>query len=106
MRPKFEVGELVILQSVSRPECAGEFTVTQINCGPKGYEFWFEGRVYSHGESTVSYFLDDPYHGLSGKFKACWDESALRKKHTPGELSYKELVASLSSPKLLTHQDW
>lgn len=104
MRPKFEVGEIVILQSKSRPECCGEFTVLQINVTESAGRFEFEGNFYRHDSAAISYFLDDPYPSRVMKlWKACWDESSLRKKHIPGELNFRELMSSLSSPKLLTH---
>lgn len=106
MRPKFEVGEVVILQSESRPDCKGEFTILQINHYPPGVMFFFEGGSYSHSNDyQISYFLDDPFESskVVGNH-ACWAESALRKKHLPGELSFTDLMASLSSPKLITHQ--
>ncbi|QHJ81927.1 MAG: hypothetical protein [Bacteriophage sp.] len=106
MRPKFEVGEVVILQSESRPDCKGEFTVLQINHYPPGEKFFFESGKYFHKDGChISYFLDDPFESVKvAGIKACWDESALRKKHLPGELSFTDLMASLSSPKLITHQ--
>lgn len=104
MRPKFEVGEVVILQSATRPDCKGEFTVLQVNCLPAGVPFEFSGSNYRHSSTGVSYFLNDDFLSYMGEGKACWNESTLRKKHTPGELSFTDLMASLSSPKLITHQ--
>lgn len=106
MRPKFEVGEVVILQSASRPDCKGEFTVIQINHYPPRELFFFEDKPFRHSEGCyISYFLDDDFESVivvGGK--SCWNESALRKKHQPGELNFRELMSSLSSPKLITHQ--
>lgn len=102
MRPKFELGEVVILVSVSLPERNGEYSV--IGVYQPGRQD-IEGKPYNI--SCVGYRLDgadettpDLVHGGPTIFS----ESALRKKHTPGELSFDELMNTLSSPKLLTHQ--
>ncbi|MNF29801.1 hypothetical protein D3C81_946020 [compost metagenome] len=89
MRPKFEVGEVVLLRSIGHPECDGEYIVKGLEEGTyklpsgefyKGYAYWLDGSTDR------------------------WVEYVLRKKHTPGEMSFDNLMASLSSPKLLTHQ--
>lgn len=90
MRPKFEVGEVVILQSVGHPERNGEYSVLSLEQG----RFRTPTNELYEG---FSYMLDDG--GDVG-----WVETSLRKKHQPGELSFTDLMASLSSPKLITHQ--
>jgi hypothetical protein len=87
MRPKFSVGEVIILKSKDFPECNGEYTVIEIK------EHSLVGWIYKL----------DVYHHVEGK-SDFWCESALRKKYTPGEMSFDSLMHSLSSPKLLTHQ--
>ena len=87
MRPKFEVGEVVLLRSVNFPECNGEATVLDI----------IEDRTFVYAyKLTISHHADG--------FLEYWGEPALRKKHTPGEMTFDNLMASLSSPKLITHQ--
>jgi len=96
MRPKFEVGEVVLLRSRSAPEKDGEYVVescrelkqildsiTKKKLGA-GYLYKLQGVDHSPADG--------------------WLESSLRKKHQPGEMSFDSLMASLSSPKLLTHQ--
>lgn len=90
MRPKFEVGEVVLLRSVSLPQENGEYVVEGVL---KRGEIHGDQRVV-RGEFGYILF------GNSG----LWAEQALRKKHQPGEMSFDSLMASLSSPKLLTHQ--
>lgn len=92
MRPKFAVGEVVILQSVNFPECNGEYTVVSLRVG----------KWPSEGESPYSYLLDID-HNVEG-WGDHWREDSLRKKHTPGEMNFTDLMHSLSSPKLITHQ--
>lgn len=90
MRPKYEVGEVVLLQSVARPELNGEYVVEDVHFGSAitaTQRIEFTGYLY----------------GLEG-LDCNWIETSLRKKHTPGELTFENLMASLSSPKLITHQ--
>lgn len=91
MSPKFEVGEVVLLRSVGHPELNGEYIVKGVEEGTyklpsgefyKGYAYWLDG--------------DD--------MNDRWVEYVLRKKHTPGEMGFDELMRSLSPSKLLTHQ--
>ena len=102
MRPKYEVGEVVLLRSVSLPERNGEYSVLSIH--PVGLTV-IEGKPYRISE--MSYRLegaDDTNPDLLHSGPTVFSESALRKKHTPGEMTFDNLMASLSSPKLLTHQ--
>ena len=87
MRPKYELGEVVLLQSVNLPQYNGEHTVTS---------------VVLDDDVGFCYELDFK-HGLK-EYTEHWEERALRKKHTPGEMTFDNLMASLSSPKLITHQ--
>jgi hypothetical protein len=114
MRPKFEVGEVVILQSKSQPEFNGEYTVRSVSfTGEKRPDrFHPSGQVYTSylkdGSKGYAYVLEEIVIDSSTesgiKIEGSWAESALRKKHLPGELSFTDLMASLSSPKLITHQ--
>jgi hypothetical protein len=101
MRPKFEVGEVVILQSKSLPEHNGEYVIAHCSVAPIDSVIEYKGSYYRHIKQSVAYFLDGPLdHKGDDIF---WSESALRKKHIPGELNFTDLMASLSSPKLITH---
>jgi hypothetical protein len=86
MRNKFNVGEEILLQSKDFPECNGDYTIVEI---------------VNHHEYGWIYKLD--IHFVKPGWSDYWKESALRKKHTPGELSFEDLMFSLSSPKVLTH---
>lgn len=106
MRPKFEVGEVVILQSKSQPESNGEYTVAVVLMEGMRVVCRLGSGVGMLGSDTASYLFTEPVRDLAhpkGK-EVLWAESALRKKHLPGELSFTNLMASLSSPKLITHQ--
>jgi hypothetical protein len=102
MRPKFEVGEVVLLVSVTLPERNGEYAV--IDVFPMGH-CEVDGKPYNM--TQIGYRLDgadETNDSLFHQGPTIFSESALRKKHTPGELSFTDLMASLSSPKLITHQ--
>jgi len=100
MTPKFSVGEVVILQSVSCPQWNGEYSVLMVIPYGTSYECPFFGTSCDNDDSYgYGYILDDPrlhdvVHGLQCSIS--WAEHALRKKHQPGELSYTELLESLT----------
>lgn len=109
MRPKFEVGEVVLLRSKSRPHLNGDDYKVHAILAPN------QGHISRLVKNTViicdgdgwGYILDDssgPVIDDTDGDEMCWSESVLRKKHQPGEMSFDSLMASLSSPKLLTHQ--
>lgn len=82
MTPKFSVGEVVILQSRKFPERNGEYEVVKVL--PHGADHGFQ-RVSRGNFGYV----------LSGG-RNLWAESALRKKHQPGDMSFTELMVNLS----------
>jgi hypothetical protein len=88
--PKFNVGEVVILQSNKSPHLNGEYTVLAIvyNGGTyQGYNCDFNRPfVYDIG-------LNPP-----GKKPHLAVEEVLRKRHQPGDMSYSQLIKSLDRP--------
>lgn len=102
MSPKFAVGEDVILQSVDLPERNGEYSVIEI---------YMPGHIeidgFPYRITNVTYRLDgadEPNSSALHNGPTVWNESALRKKHTPGDMSYQELLSSVVAHKLITHQ--
>jgi hypothetical protein len=97
MNPKFSVGEVVILQSVNRPDLNGEYSVLIVVNEKMAYECPITGKKIINGGDCVGYVLDD---GALDETDTCcqWKESALRKKHQPGEQSFTDLMASLKNP--------
>ena len=87
--PLFSVGEVVILQSVSWPECNGDATV--LEHVPSG-KMSSSGKLNTHG--VDGYRLDV----IASNGNPWWNQSALRKKHQPGEQSFTELMQTLKSP--------
>jgi hypothetical protein len=104
MRPKFEVGEVIILQSVDNPEFNNEYVVHAVLDGEDTYVCRCSGKTFRHwvARSPFTYVLDGPIV-LNGQ-EILWSESALRKKQEPCGLSFEELMASMVSPKLLEYK--
>lgn len=103
MAPKFAVGEVVILQSRDLPQCNGEHVVRKVVLR----DAMTEDRVHPAGlikriGGPIGYILEEVIplgEGNDGlPCEAVWNESALRKKHQPGELSFDKLMSSLSQP--------
>lgn len=99
-RPKFEVGEEVILQSRQMPEHNGEYFVDRVvydGCDYKDRLTVIE-FVINWGDNCHGYLLSnmakDPHLGC----EIIWTETALRKKHKPAEMSFSALMQSLTSP--------
>ena len=90
----FKVGEEVILESKSLPECNGEYTVLEVF--PKGH-------VLKEAEGTV-YYCPDIGYAIGAlppaKFFDAWDQSSLRKKHPPSEESFSEMMGKLKDGTL------
>lgn len=84
MTPKFEVGEVVVLQSATMPELSGEYTVMK-HLGL--------GHALNTDKVEFGYELTIECPGCLG-----WAESSLRKKHEPGTLSFRDLVQTLKDP--------
>ena len=99
--PLFSVGEVVILQSVARPEINGEDTVIEV---------YKRGDLFEDRFTNLHHTLSDPNCMFSYRLKdnagvstndcgiiceAPWNESALRKKHQPGEMSFMQLMSTL-----------
>ncbi|MCF5804341.1 hypothetical protein [Pseudomonas tremae] len=101
---KFSVGEIVILQCKDYPYLNGEYTVSHCIHAHEVYldpEFGQALRA-----EILGYFLDGARlilpDGDGNPATALWFEQALRKKHFPGELPFKELMRGISSPEQLT----
>jgi hypothetical protein len=99
-KPYFSEGEQVILQSIEYPEYNGEYVIYKILQPEEGFDCRINKDFYLIADN-LCYVLDTP---LSDKGKhddvteILWRESALRKKHQPGELSFNSLMSSLKSP--------
>lgn len=83
-RNLFEVGEVVILQSVTMRHLNGEYLVN--NFQYSNYRHcWVTGRPLSGGFVYELESIEIPF-----------DESALRKKHKGSEMRYNEMIKSLN----------
>jgi hypothetical protein len=93
MRPKFTVGEVVILHSDKQPHLNGEYTVVAIprdGSEYMGYRCQL-GGAYAY---DVGLRLEAGNPGKPTLAREC----VLRKKHLPGEMSYHQLIKSLDQP--------
>lgn len=98
--PKFFPGEVVILQSVKYPEFNGEHIVRRIMKDGDEYKCRHSGKtLVNRTSSPILYILEDILTAKSEKgsiVEIGWKESALRKKHIPGEMSFTELMSKLT----------
>lgn len=91
--PKFEVGEVVILQSVDYPEFNGEYSVKAVLKPGQQYM----GKVVS-GSGLDDWYYDLGFQTKMFKTFTCWRETTLRKKQEPSGMRYNELIKLLNSP--------
>lgn len=89
-KPKFSVGESVILQSIGMPELNGEYIVEDIQISGGAEDL--EGKTTAKG--GFNYKLQVKSYVPSG----LWHESSLRKKHQGSEFGFTELMSVLKSP--------
>lgn len=90
-RPLFAVGEAVMLQSKNCPELNGEYEILGV-ISP-GESVLFDG-VKKVNVSGYGYDLGV----ISRRGYRYWCESALRKRHQPGEYSFDALKQILAMP--------
>lgn len=98
MNPLFSVGEVVILASRSMPHLNGEYSVLLVV--PEGGKFKCpitQEPAQSVRSAGFGYVLDDG-DLTDGGICHQWHQSALRKKHQPGEQSFAELMQTLKNP--------
>jgi hypothetical protein len=97
MNPLYKVGEEVILKSVNRPECNGEYIVEAI-IPPKGiYTSRNDGVLLRNASDHHGYLLNEAIFAKHlGKGEVVWHESALRKKYPPTGYTFDELMNSLN----------
>ena len=94
--PKFAVGEEVLLRSKSRPEYDCECAVDGIIFSGDEYVCRVSGQALdvNFTEYQFGYILSNKLTRDSGS-EFIWAETALRKKHQPGNMSYEALMSSL-----------
>lgn len=99
MKPKFEVGEVVILQSITHPHYNGEYTVEAVIPTKGTYKCRLTNDKFTHSHKGYAYLLDSPLKVKAElPFESAVDEPALRKKHQPGEMSFTNLMSQLNQP--------
>jgi hypothetical protein len=98
--PKFSIGEVVILQSRMMPHHNGEYTVDRIIVKDEVFRCRLTGKMLKSAKlrSGFAYHLSNKAPDPELQTEVSWAETALRKKHIPGELSYSSLMQSLTTP--------
>jgi hypothetical protein len=96
--PKFAVGEVVILQSVERPDLNGERSVLRVIASGEIYDCPLSGRGVRRVSEGFGYLLSGCGAIEPGGTACQWRESAIRKRHQPGEHAFDSLMASLNAP--------
>lgn len=99
-RPKFEVGEEVVLASRECPHLNGEYFVDLVIKTGDSYKDRITSKITTLvcGGATYSYLLSNIAKAPELNQEIVWDESAPRKKHKPAEMSFSTLMQSLTSP--------
>lgn len=105
-KPKFEIEEEVILQSVDYPQYNGTYVVemvipkgTQCTCRLSGYKWGINNLNHCYYLSNRATMIISDV--LDIMVEIGWNESSLRKKHPParddnGEVvSYKQMIDNL-----------
>lgn len=98
-KPLFEIGEEVILQSKTFPEYNAEYVVEEVIEKDQPVRCRLTGdRIYSSDGYSYRFSIPLLHKHYTDGTECLMDESALRKKHKPSELSFQELVSSLNTP--------
>lgn len=98
-RPKFEQGEVAILQTTTHPHLNGEVIVhhvMELIDGKKIYHPDYPGKVF-FTKVLVDKFVYDVGYRNEQDYPIFCDERELRKKHKPSEFSFDDLMANLNS---------
>lgn len=97
-RPKFEQGEVAILQTTTHPHLNGEVTVhhCMVFDGEKVRHPDYPGKVFFSKVLVDKFVYDVGYRNEKG-FPIFCDERELRKKHKPSEFGFEDLMANLNS---------
>lgn len=99
-RPKFEVGEEVVLASRECPHLNGEYFVDLIIKNGESYKDRITSKIttLADGGAAYGYLLSNIAKTPELNQEIVWAESSLRKKHKPAEMSFSALIQSLTSP--------
>ncbi|AMO43543.1 hypothetical protein O4_68 [Pseudomonas phage O4] len=90
-KPYFHVGEEVILQSVSRPDLNGEYTVRQVLSVNELFICRNTGKKI-RVVSNFTYLLEEVIVCGDEGMEMSWYERALRKKHKPSDDNFQQMM--------------
>lgn len=100
-QPKYSAGEIAVLHSKMRPDLNGECTViTYVEQGQEYFDHVAGEMVLRSGNSGYILDIADAVTITTQGTPCamCFKESALRKRHEPGEYSFEGLKQILSMP--------
>ncbi|MNR04809.1 hypothetical protein D3C85_1208000 [compost metagenome] len=103
-RPRFSVGEEVILCSIELPHLNGEYIIEQIVIPGTSVTCRATNKLLWYTDEPIGYLMTVPFtdpaalNSSGNMTELVVYESALRKKHQPGEFSFDQLMSSFKSP--------
>jgi hypothetical protein len=100
MKPKYSEGEIVILQSANFPEYSGEYEVFKVLFYNDEFPDRLDKTVMIVCDGPIGYVLTEALADKLGTSEVIWAEHSLRKRQEPGQMGYKELMASLKNSVL------
>jgi len=96
-RPKFKEGEVVIVQSDTRPEFNGEAVVFLVVPRLQKIVCRHTGNLICRESDGYAYQLEGIVPVRANGLEAVFKESSLRKKHEPAGVSFQEMMDGLVS---------
>ncbi len=96
-QPKFKVGEQCIVRSKDEPEYNGEYTVVAVVFqAERGTQKKYKGATYGFSADEHGRWYYDIGIEEKGRVVIA-GEPVMFKKHQPGEMSFDELMQSLTN---------
>lgn len=101
MSPRFSAGEVVILQSVNYPQYSGEYEILKVLFYNDEFPDRLDETTTIICEGDIAYVFTKPLASCTQRGECIWAEQSLRKKHQPGEISFRSLMDTLKSPQIV-----
>ena len=95
MKPKFKVGEEVVLQSKTHPQYNGEYVVERVLYQGQKFICRSTGNVGTV-RVDVGYLLNEIFMEEDSYAESRVEESELRKKYKPSDKSFDELIGEIN----------
>lgn len=88
----YSVGEIIILNSPNYPQYNGEYSVAGISKRGQVYK----GKVVE--ARSEDFYYDLGFNTPKYKEFTLWNETCLRKKHEPSQMSFQSIIQSINNP--------